>query len=49
VNSTNGEILSINELYRAREFAKTARNESVKYEIEELIRNAGSDLDPEME
>jgi superfamily II DNA or RNA helicase len=49
VNSTNGEILSINELYRAREFAKTARNESVKFEIEELIRNAGSDLDPEME
>ena len=49
VMSTKGEILSINELYRGLEFAKTARNESVKYEIEELIRNSLSDLDPDSE
>lgn len=49
VNSTKGEILSINELYRGQEFAKTARNESVKYEIEDLIRNSLSDLDPDLE
>ena len=49
VMSTKGEILSINELYRGREFAKTARNESVRYEIEELIRNSLSDLDPDSE
>jgi superfamily II DNA or RNA helicase len=49
VNGTNGQILSVNELFRAREFAKTARNESVKYEIEELIRISSSDLDPEIE
>ena len=49
VMSSKGEILSINELYRGREFAKTARNESVKYEIEELIRNSLSDLDPDLE
>ena len=49
VMGTKGEILSINELYRGREFAKTARNESVKYEIEELIRNSLSDLDPDAE
>jgi hypothetical protein len=39
----------MNELYRGREFAKTARNESVKYEIEDLIRNSMSDLDPDLE
>jgi len=49
VMSTMGEILSMNELYRGREFAKTARNESVRYEIEELIRNSLSDLDPDSE
>jgi superfamily II DNA or RNA helicase len=49
VMSSKGEILSINELYRGREFAKTARNESVRYEIEELIRNSLSDLDPDLE
>lgn len=49
VNSAKGEILSMNELYRGREFAKTARNESVKYEIEDLIRNSMSDLDPDLE
>jgi superfamily II DNA or RNA helicase len=49
VNSTNGEILSINELYRAREFAKTARNESIRFEIEEMIRNSTADLDPDLE
>ena len=49
VNSSKGEILSMNELYRGREFAKTARNESVKFEIEDLIRNSMSDLDPDLE
>lgn len=49
VVGTKGEILSLNELYRGREFAKTARNENVKYEIEELIRNSLSDLDPDSE
>jgi superfamily II DNA or RNA helicase len=49
VNSNQGEILSMNELYRGREFSKTARNKSVMYEIEDLIRNSMSDLDPESE
>ena len=49
VMSTKGEILSMNELYRGREFAKTARNESVRFKIEELIRNSLSDLDPDSE